>query len=813
MAVMAVAVVSCNKDDGPDNEGDPWTLVQEEYIGISGGVIDTNGIRFEVPSGVFDQSRKISLYISDQTVFGDNQASEVYEIRGLPEEFEGLIPVSIKTDAPLDDDFYLAVAAMQYVPSLEDTVYVWTYLSATDSSGFVKSTIKFVNQEKKLKGGSSDPEFEQVWRGRVLVTIPARQGWYLTSGNHFKVTFSKPGITLAQATKLGEALETAWQKYKDMELDYTSLESHYPIPVTYRRFEESSIPYLGDNLKDFGNYSGGRYFLTPSFDFNSKKCLEKEYLIGPMAGHECFHMIQSLYRTNFELKNWLLEATASYAEELFSTDSYYIPDGFSSHWYRPLTGMQDGATFYDPSEKKVSSAFHGYGMSAIVKYFINHAKVQYPLKVMIEALHNNTHPVEAVFSVVPGEDLSATWEMAMRSYVSKATYPLSGMQRAFIAGELYYGLSWAKSVTLRSDLTIFPSVTYELPDLSATFVNITLEGNFSPEQILDVNITTSGDIGHILYKPYYYIFKENGGETPFLEVPATGTEKLQSLKANNYRIAVLLTNSRHVLPYTGKTQVTVEVRIYGQPVVQTDEASDVTGSSATLNAKINPSGQASTGYFEYGLTQAYGNSIPLDQSAMDGFQFIQVSASLTGLQANKTYHYRIVATNSSGKTEGNNLTFETGDAPQIAIGSNYQGGIIFYLEPGGLHGLIAAPLDQAHAPWGCYGTDIEGTAYEIGTGQANTTMIVNMCGEQGAAKICNDLELNGYDDWFLPSILELSEMHKHVDVIGGFADFLYWSSSNYGSNHAWCLQINTGQQRHDNPKTNDLIRVRAIRAF
>ncbi|NTV83964.1 MAG: hypothetical protein HGA23_06665 [Bacteroidales bacterium] len=149
----------------------------------------------------------------------------------------------------------------------------------------------------------------------------------------------------------------------------------------------------------------------------------------------------------------------------------------------------------------------------------------------------------------------------------------------------------------------------------------------------------------------------------------------------------------------------------------------------------------------------------------------------------------------------------------IQIGSNYQGGIIFYLEPGGLHGLIAAPFDQAHAPWGCYGTDIEGTASEIGTGQANTTHIVNMCGEGTAASICNDLELNGYNDWFLPSYLELKEMYKQVDVIGGFENMLYWCSTEYGKYWAISVQMNTGEGNDNQPKFNDAIRVRAIRAF
>ena len=55
-----------------------------------------------------------------------------------------------------------------------------------------------------------------------------------------------------------------------------------------------------------------------------------------------------------------------------------------------------------------------------------------------------------------------------------------------------------------------------------------------------------------------------------------------------------------------------------------------------------------------------------------------------------------------------------------AIGDNYQGGIIFYLDGNG-GGLIAAPSDQGNAEWGCLGTLISGAdGTGIGTGNLNT---------------------------------------------------------------------------------------------
>jgi hypothetical protein len=89
-----------------------------------------------------------------------------------------------------------------------------------------------------------------------------------------------------------------------------------------------------------------------------------------------------------------------------------------------------------------------------------------------------------------------------------------------------------------------------------------------------------------------------------------------------------------------------------------------------------------------------------------------------------------------------------------------------------------------------------------------------------AARICNNLVLNGYDDWFLPSKDELNYMYKnlHLKGIGGFANATYWSSSEDVDGETfdvWYQDFSEGFQnslyvRYSlfNPKS-----VRAVRAF
>ena len=162
-----------------------------------------------------------------------------------------------------------------------------------------------------------------------------------------------------------------------------------------------------------------------------------------------------------------------------------------------------------------------------------------------------------------------------------------------------------------------------------------------------------------------------------------------------------------------------------------------------------------------------------------------------------------------------------------AIGDNYQGGIIFYLDGNG-GGLLAAPTDQSSGEWGCYGTAIpgaDGTA--IGTGNQNTIDIEAGCITPGtAADICANLTLGGYSDWFLPSKHELNAMQLNIGQgnalglgnIGGFASSYYWSSSEVSysqwpsSNYAWMQHFNSGVQ-YWNYLKDYFYSVRAVRAF
>ncbi len=96
------------------------------------------------------------------------------------------------------------------------------------------------------------------------------------------------------------------------------------------------------------------------------------------------------------------------------------------------------------------------------------------------------------------------------------------------------------------------------------------------------------------------------------------------------------------------------------PTVVTKAASSVTQTAATLNATVNPEGAEVTKCeFEYGETTSYGKTVSCSSQPGSGSSPVAVSASLAGLQANTTYHFRISATNSVGTSKGSDESFKT----------------------------------------------------------------------------------------------------------------------------------------------------------
>jgi len=139
---------------------------------------------------------------------------------------------------------------------------------------------------------------------------------------------------------------------------------------------------------------------------------------------------------------------------------------------------------------------------------------------------------------------------------------------------------------------------------------------------------------------------------------------------------------------------------------------------------------------------------------------------------------------------------------KLQIGSIYEGGIVFYIDKTGKHGLVCAAKDFGSAIWGLekeVGASCNGIA--DGTGRENTSRIHKLASRSGifnlnkiqtAARLCIESNHNGYSDWYLPTKKELNILWSKRKYIGGLKKKIYWSSTEDSYSSAWGQNFNDG---------------------
>ena len=92
------------------------------------------------------------------------------------------------------------------------------------------------------------------------------------------------------------------------------------------------------------------------------------------------------------------------------------------------------------------------------------------------------------------------------------------------------------------------------------------------------------------------------------------------------------------------------------PTVYTGGYTTTGTTSVTLKGSVNPHGLGTVYAFQFGTTTGYGAQTA-PTSTGNGTTTIAVSQTITGLPAGATYHYRLIATNPVGTTDGRDATF------------------------------------------------------------------------------------------------------------------------------------------------------------
>lgn len=193
---------------------------------------------------------------------------------------------------------------------------------------------------------------------------------------------------------------------------------------------------------------------------------------------------------------------------------------------------------------------------------------------------------------------------------------------------------------------------------------------------------------------------------------------------------------------------------------------------------------------------------------------------------------------SSGSSESGSAEVDTSAAQsveEVETPGDYQvgdtgpgGGIVFFdagsVQPWGRYLEAGPQLDPTEWCGEDWELDIPGTMTAIGSGAANTKLMVDAC-KAGAAASVSEFDGGGMTDWFLPSKDELNEVYEQRDIVGGFgignegSSFdAYWSStqSDAGTTGfadvAWTQYFDGGEQQGNDCKCNSY-GVLPVRAF
>jgi hypothetical protein len=160
-----------------------------------------------------------------------------------------------------------------------------------------------------------------------------------------------------------------------------------------------------------------------------------------------------------------------------------------------------------------------------------------------------------------------------------------------------------------------------------------------------------------------------------------------------------------------------------------------------------------------------------------------------------------------------------GNISEYVLGMEAEGGIVFYIDETGQHGLVAAKEDIGPFAWGCQDMSISNAdAQEIGTGLQNSLDILAQCSETPiASSEALEFENEDYSDWYLPSFDEVQEMYykigqgSSIGNKGNFSNSWYWTSSQANTEIAWGFSFNNGTTF--NFYKSSAFMIRPVRSF
>ncbi|NHZ86495.1 MAG: hypothetical protein GWP19_11545 [Planctomycetia bacterium] len=461
-------IIGSGKDDNTD------TIINSTTVGTDGGVINADDLTLTIPAGAFSESVDINIYSSSVTDGSiDDLATKVYQIEGLPDQYSKPINVNIKHNGNISDQSYLVIQADSYISSLDSISASNIYFDAVINGDSITSQIPALNtgvaKVSSTNLDMSTTSLTGLFPFKIFGSSNKKN--YITSNNHFKIIYNSTKDNLSDITDLGQYLEDAYTKIQDIGFDYSKRPS-WPVKVY--------IEDLANNI--YGYFKASHWGLNSDYLRFNRMHLSSQLELKTTAIHEFFHFIQYSYdpritfnRAGYQSpQHWFNEACSVWSEGLVAGSSY-ISDvrGFNT-LTKPFEGLQAGSVG--------DATYHGYGMSAFIKYIVN----KYGQNVLVsiyEKILAGRHVVDAINNSI-NYNLFMDYTPFLEQYAQGQIY--SDLMYDRLLAALKISTDTFKIETEADTLKIF-SANYK--ELSAKLYLVRLDNqNFQDDASLNLSV-------------------------------------------------------------------------------------------------------------------------------------------------------------------------------------------------------------------------------------------------------------------------------------------------------------------------------------
>jgi len=541
---IAIIFVACSEDkDLPDPPIGPSIT---KSVGPEGGEIEFNDIYVNIPSGAFTESRSIEVFeLREESDVFENVTTKNYRIDGLPAVIHEDIYVELRSFNSSETE-QLVLEYEIYKKGLSQAGLGHRFLSTDNDDGILQTLIPAFDalsnftDDSEVQTRSGETHWFNIFAVSLISSVESKN-------NNFLIRI--PTAYVNEAEYLGDYLEDAYDKFKDMGFDYSKREK-WPVEIIVKKLK---------NKDRFGAFAGSVYGISDAnIEFNVTKLDDKEQL-KVTAGHEFFHLVQDWYdpRSTWQKSKsesallgwltgeggaahlWLDEAMSVWSEKFFTIQSRFAPLVFVENFSYFLGG---GYQAYGKSNLKQS---YGYSLAPLIEFLHFHYGGDATLVHIYEKIEDKEEGMQIIDDLFI-TSLSANWPRIIEDVLEFEIYPAQE-GTSFDFGALLPALAQS---TLPAQQAVASKVfDFSIPGLSAKTVYIKNNNftGFDPNAVLSIEVLNNADVVLQVYR--------TNNEDGISEKIAEGTDKITISDFTDYiqsgnKIGAVVINKGTSIPFS-----------------------------------------------------------------------------------------------------------------------------------------------------------------------------------------------------------------------------------------------------------------------